>query len=75
MALTKIRSDARQPSVRIEPEDGLQTKADAECPLVIAMCYESYLHMYAMQAVFAEQRGDDAADALGPVPRELGSAF
>lgn len=60
MGLAKSRSDVTSES------DG---------SLVIAACYENYLHMYAMLAVFAERRGDDPTDALGPAPRELGGAI
>jgi hypothetical protein len=41
---------------------------DHVSPLVIGTCYESYVDMYEMLAVFAEQRGDDPEDALGPAP-------
>jgi hypothetical protein len=51
---------------------GPQWEADSSTTeassLVITTCYESYLAMYEMLAVFAEQRGDDPKDALGPAP-------
>jgi hypothetical protein len=77
MGLAKIRSDVLQSPLRIRPGESLQTpsKSDGECPMVIEACYENYLHLYAMLAVFAEQRGDDPTDALGPAPRELEGAF
>jgi len=42
---------------------------DEVSPMVITTCYESYLDMQGMLAVFAAQRGDEPEDALGPAPR------
>ena len=59
-------SDLESPSAAPQWEaDSSTTEASS---LVITACYESYLAMYEMLAVFAEQRGDDPKDALGPAP-------
>jgi hypothetical protein len=39
---------------------------DGISPLVVALCYEHHLNMHEMLSVFAEHRGDDPEDALGP---------
>jgi hypothetical protein len=67
MALAKVRNDLLHFPAPSESE--------AECSMAIATCYETYLQMYAMLAVFAVLRGDDPTDALGPMPEELWGTF
>jgi hypothetical protein len=47
------------------PEPLLHDDGIVDDSLVISMCYEAHLSMQKMLAVFAELRGDDAADTIG----------
>ena len=72
--VTRVRSDVRSqesstlPRVRATPLPNMEPSTDDVSLMVIDACYERYLNMREMLAVFAAQRGDDPDDALGPPP-------
>ena len=66
--MAKIGSSGDLESPRAAPQWEADSSTTEASSLVMTTCYETYLAMYAMLAVFAEQRGDDPKDALGPAP-------